>query len=104
MQLAACQVIGSIGGSMFGPAAVALLSENVSSRRQSTAMGIYGGCEDVGMIIGSALGGVLWSALGPTPTFLLVGTSSAFLGAVIAFAFLRKPLSKRTEMETTLNF
>jgi MFS transporter, PPP family, 3-phenylpropionic acid transporter len=93
-QLAASQVIGSIGGAMFGPAAVALLSENMPPHRQSTAMGIYGGCEDVGVIAGSALGGIVWSALGPTPTFLLIGTAPAVLGAIITFAVLKNPGSK----------
>jgi PPP family 3-phenylpropionic acid transporter len=93
-QLAASQVIGSIGGAMFSPAAVALLSENVPPQRQSTAMGIYGGCEDAGMIAGSALGGLVWSALGPTPTFLLIGTTSAVLGAIISFAVLKNPVPK----------
>jgi MFS family permease len=88
-QLAVAQVVGSAGGSMFGPAAVALLSENVPLRRQSTAMGIYGGCEDIGIIIGSAAGGAVWSTLGPTPTFLLVGTVPAALGAIICFAMLK---------------
>ncbi len=89
LQLAVCQVIGSLGTSMYNPAAVALLSQNVSSRRQSTAMGIYGGSENIGLIIGSALGGVLWSALGPTPTFLIVGTLSASLGSAMSFFFLK---------------
>jgi len=89
-QLALCQVIGSIGNSLYNPAAVALLSENVSSHRQSTAMGIFGGFEDTGLIIGTALGGLLWSALGPTPTFLIAGTVPACVGAAMSFVFLKK--------------
>jgi MFS family permease len=97
--LAAYQVLGSLGGSMFGPAAVALLSENVPSGRQNTAMGIYGGSEDAGMIIGSALGGLLWSSLGPTSTFLIAGTAAAFLGSVISILFLKKPIPRSAGSE-----
>ncbi|MBN1686894.1 MAG: MFS transporter [Spirochaetales bacterium] len=89
-QLAICQVIGSIGNAFYNPAAVALLSENVPLRRQSTAMGVFGGFEDTGLIIGSALGGLLWSHLGPAPTFLIAGTAPACLAAVITFVFLKK--------------
>jgi MFS family permease len=95
-QLAAGMIVQSAGGAMFGPAAVALLSENIAQQRQSTAMGIYGGCEDLGVIVGSAMGGVIWSTLGPTPTFLIIGTSSAVIGAILAAALLRDPVRSRT--------
>ena len=89
LQLAASQVIASIGGSMFSPAAVALLSENVSLHKQSTAMGIYGGCEDIGVIVGSALSGVIWSIIEPRFTFLIVGALPGVIGAVICYAMLK---------------
>ena len=89
LQLALCQIAGGVGNSFYGPAAVALLSQNVSSHRQSTAMGLYGSCEDAGLIIGSALGGLLWTALGPTLTFLFVGTASACLGSAMSFFLLK---------------
>ena len=89
LQLAASQVVASIGGSMFSPAAVALLSENVSLHKQSTAMGIYGGCEDIGVIVGSALSGVIWSIIEPRFTFLIVGALSGVIGAVICYAMLK---------------
>jgi MFS family permease len=88
-QLAIGVVIQSTGGAMFSPAASALLSENIPLRRQNTAMGIYGACEDVGMIIGSALGGLVWSAFGPMPTFLILGTGPATVGAVMSAVLLR---------------
>jgi MFS family permease len=88
-QIAAGLVIGSTGGAMFGPAAVTLLSEHIAQRRQSTAMGIYGGCEDAGVILGSAMGGLVWSAFGPEWTFLIMGSLSATVGAAIAFLLLK---------------
>ena len=87
--LMAATVIQSIGGAMFSPAAVALLSETVPSNWQNTAMGIYGGCEDIGVVAGSALGGFAWSSLGSQSTFLLVGTTSAVLAAIASFVFLK---------------
>jgi MFS transporter, PPP family, 3-phenylpropionic acid transporter len=89
IQIAIGCVIQGTGGAMFSPAAVALLSENVPPLRQNTAMGIYGAFEDAGVIIGSALGGVIWSAFGPAPTFLILGTGVAVLGALMSFTLLR---------------
>ena len=85
----AAVVAQSVGTAIFGPAAVALLSETVPSNWQNTAMGIYGGCEDIGVVAGSALGGLVWSSLGPQSAFLLAGMTPAILGAVAVFVLLR---------------
>jgi PPP family 3-phenylpropionic acid transporter len=100
-QIAVGCVIQGTGGAMFGPAAVALLSENVPSQRQSTAMGIYGAFEDAGVIIGSALGGVIWSAFGPAPTFFILGTGAAILGVIMSFTLLRRPVVKTRSLTGT---
>jgi MFS family permease len=81
-------IINSIGGALFSPAAVALLSDTVPLHWQSTAMGIYGACEDIGSMIGSGLAGVLWVSSGPPSTFLL-GAIAAVIGAVICLGFLK---------------
>ncbi len=86
---------------MFSPAAVALLSENVPRHRQNTTMGVYGGCEDLGMIIGSALGGLVWSLLGPAPTFLFVGAIPAVAGALAAVTLLKKMAFPQAERKST---
>ncbi len=87
-------IIRGIGMSMFGPAALALLSDSVPFQRQSTAMGVYGGVgEDTGVIAGSALGGFVWSAWGPRATFLM-GTVASSLGAVICLGWVRDKVSK----------
>jgi MFS family permease len=91
-QIAAGMIVQATGGAMFGPAAIALLSETIPHQRQSTAMGIYGGCEDLGVIMGLALGGIVWGALGPAATFLIMGTASATLGALLALVLLSDPL------------
>ena len=79
----------SIGGAIFSPAAVALLSDTVPSYWQNTAMGIYGGCEDIGVVVGSAVGGLVWSSLGPKAAFLLVGMTASILGAIVALILLK---------------
>jgi MFS family permease len=88
--LIAAIVVQSIGNAVFNPAAVSLLSDTVPRNWQNTAMGIYGGCEDTGVVAGSALGGFIWSAVGPHATFLLVGTTASVLGAMVTLVFLRK--------------
>ena len=81
--------VQAVGGAMFGPAAVSLLSEVVPASRQNTAMGIYGGCEDAGVIVGSALGGFAWAGLGPLGTFVIVGATSAAVGALLCLVLMR---------------
>jgi MFS family permease len=88
-------VIGeSAGSAIFSPAAVSLLSDTMPLHWQSTAMGIYGGCEDLGMVIGSAVGGLVWSSLGSKATFLLVGTTTAVLSALVALMMLKNAPSR----------
>jgi MFS family permease len=84
-------VINSFGQAMFTPAAVALLSDIVPVHWQNTAMGVYGACEDVGYIAGSALGGVIWTAWGPPATFI-IGVIAAGLGAAICFSLIREKI------------
>jgi len=75
----------SLGLTIFSPAALGLISESVPLERQSTAMGIYGGvCENTGIIAGTSLGGFVWSAWGPSATFLM-GTTATSVGVLICF-------------------
>jgi len=89
-------VINSFGQAMFGPAAVALLSGRVPFHRQNTAMGVYGACEDAGMIIGSALSGVVWTAWGPPATFL-IGAISSGLGSIICVTLISEKIRKKSD-------
>ena len=82
-------ILQTIGTTLFGPGAVALLSETVPQHWQNTAMGIYGGFEDIGVVIGSAVGGIAWEALGSQTTFLLIGTAPSVIGAIMIFTLLR---------------
>jgi len=86
-------IINGLGLVIFTPAALGLLSESVPVSQQSTAMGIYGGmCENAGIIAGSALGGFVWSGLGPQSTFLMCSIAAG-LGLVICLVLVRsRPL------------
>jgi len=90
-------VIHSLGMAMFSPAALSLLSNSVPLQRQNTAMGLYGVCEIIGAIIGSALGGFVWSGWGPQVTFLM-GTVAATLGAVICFGLAGEKAGTRVQI------
>lgn len=85
--------IRSLGAAMFSPAALGLLSGSVPRQRQSTAMGFYGVSEIIGIIVGSALGGFIWSAWGPRVTFLM-GTVASGLAAAICFGLVRDKVSQ----------
>jgi MFS family permease len=87
-------ILEGAGMGMFSPAALGLLSDSVPLHRQSTAMGFYGGvCENIGIIGGSALGGVIWDALGPRQTFL-TGALASGLGAIVCLALVKKAPSR----------
>jgi len=78
-------IVGSCGLAIFSPAALGLLSDSIPLHRQGTAMGVYGGvCENTGIIAGSALGGFVWGAWGPRPTFLMA-TAASILGVFFCF-------------------
>jgi len=87
-------VIGSLSFAMYTPAAVALLSNTVPAYWQSTAMGIYGAAEDIGIILGSGAGGFVWNARGPTAVYLM-GGAACVAGAIICLAFIRGKVVKK---------
>ena len=58
------------------------ISESVPSHRQGIAMGVYGVFEDVGAMIGPAIGGFLWVSWGPKSPFLAAGLISV-IGAIL---------------------
>jgi MFS family permease len=85
----AALIVQSIGQAIFGPAAVALLSETVPQNWQGTAMGVYGGFEDLGVVIGAALAGVVWENLGAQNAFLILGAAPPALAALMALVLLK---------------
>jgi PPP family 3-phenylpropionic acid transporter len=82
-------ITSGLGMATFSPAALGMIAEVVSSRRQGTAMGIYGAFgENIGIIAGSSLGGFMWSAWGPQFTFL-TGAIAAALGFAICLSLIK---------------
>jgi len=82
-------ILQGLGIATFSPAALGLLSDSVPLQRQSTVMGLYGGvCENTGVIAGSALGGIVWTAFGPRITFL-TGAIASGLGAVLCLTLVK---------------
>jgi MFS family permease len=86
-------VINSIGTAMFSPSSVALLSNTMPAYWQSTAMGVYGAAEDLGFILGSAVGGFAWASWGPSSTFL-ISSGAAILGAIICASLVREKIGR----------
>jgi PPP family 3-phenylpropionic acid transporter len=93
-------IICNIGFAMFSPSAIALLSNNVPAYWQGTAMGIYGATEDMGIIIGSGVGGFVWTAGGPTAIYLM-GSAAGVAGALICLGFIRDRAVKKAGDEKT---
>jgi len=82
-------ITSGLGMATFSPAALGMIAEVVSSRRQGTAMGIYGAFgENIGIIAGSSFGGFIWSAWGPQFTFL-IGAIAAALGFAICLSLVK---------------
>ena len=82
-------IVLSIGNACFSPSAVSLLSDTVPRHWQNTAMGIYGGCEDIGVVIGSALGGIIWDRINPGAAFLLAGAVPSLVAVLVLIPLLK---------------
>ncbi|MCA1647934.1 MAG: MFS transporter [Chloroflexi bacterium] len=67
--LALLSVVMATGNAIGNPARQALIADIAPSGRQGLAMGIYGVAEDVGLLIGPLLGGLLWDRAGPPIAF-----------------------------------
>jgi MFS transporter, DHA1 family, multidrug resistance protein len=71
------------------PVAVALLSDVTPSRVRGRVMGLYGSLEDIGIAIGPALAGLVWSISGIGSAFLVMAAMNVG-GLVVAAALLRE--------------
>jgi MFS family permease len=87
--MAVFAILLGLGVATFSSVSLSLLSHKVSFQRQSTIMGLYGAFgENVGTMIGAALGGFVWSAWGPQATFL-IGSIACIPGILICLVFLK---------------
>lgn len=80
--------IRSFASPLFTVPGLALISDTLPARRQGAGMGLYGLSEDVGLMIGSAAGGFLWTSFGYKAPFLL-GTASAAAGMLVVLVLLK---------------
>jgi MFS family permease len=67
--------------------AKALVSELAPATRKATVIGLHATLLGIGLFPASLVGGLLWSALGPSATFIF-GGSMTLLSAVILILFL----------------
>lgn len=80
--LLASVILFGMSGSLILPTGVALLSENVPLKQRGTAIGLFGLLEDLGWMIGTAVGGSLWDWGGPSSPFYLAA-SVATAGSIV---------------------
>jgi len=87
-------VFFSLGTALFRPTSMAIISEKIPQNLIGTAMGFYGLMEDVGLIVGSAVGGILWASWGEEWPFLFA--SIAGVVGMFIFIAVRRILSRIT--------
>ena len=91
-------ILNGAGMAAFSPAALSMFSDSVPRHRQNTAMGFYGGiCENVGILGGSALGGVIWESLGYQYTFY-TGAIACGLAALTCCVLIKRPKPDATAL------
>jgi MFS transporter, PPP family, 3-phenylpropionic acid transporter len=82
-------ILGGLGTAAFTPAALGMVSDSVPANRQSTAMGFYGAFgENIGIIAGGSLSGFIWSAWGPSYTFI-VSSGVIALGILVCTVLVK---------------
>jgi MFS family permease len=73
MMLLVTVILFALGSAIYLPLGTAILSQSIPVFWTGTAMGIYGFMEDVGWMIGPAIGGVLWVSWSQHAPFLFAG-------------------------------
>jgi MFS family permease len=93
-------IVNSFARPLFSIAALTLISDTLSKRRQGAGMGLYGLSEDIGLMIGSGLGGFVWAEFGYKMTFLM--GSAAAISGILVVLFLLKYIKPRVQAERAL--
>jgi MFS family permease len=82
-------ILNGLGAAAFTPAALGMVSDTVPVNWQGTAMGFYGAFgENIGIIAGGSLSGFIWSAWGPSYTFLV--SSGVIASGIVVCTLLIK--------------
>ncbi len=100
--LIGCVLLFAGGSAIYFPAITAILSHSVPVSWTGTAMGIFGFMEDLGWMIGPAIGGILWVSLSKSSTFWVSGLA-VFAAIPLAYYVKNKianPPMMREAVET----
>lgn len=81
------------GSAIYFPAVTAILAHSVPMSWTGTAMGIFGFMEDIGWMLGPAIGGMLWVSVSKPSTFYFSGL--AVLVAIPLAYLMKKHLAKQ---------
>jgi MFS family permease len=74
---------------------LSLVPDVTPKRMYGTVVGIYGSCEDLGIIMGPLVYGLVWSAIGPVYIFV-AGSITQMFAAALVFAIRRQRSSNRS--------
>jgi MFS family permease len=85
-------IVFSLGSAIYLPTGTAILSESIPVYWTGTAMGIYGLMEDVGWMIGPAIGGVLWESISQPAAFFFA-SFIALMGIPLVLLLWRRKTS-----------
>ncbi len=88
--LVACALFLSLGFAAVVPAAVALVSDMTPPGRQGRMIGIYGACEDLGIMLGPLMCGFLWDAWSPRAAFMACAGLAALGIPVLLWMWQRR--------------
>lgn len=91
--LAVLSVVGAVGNAAANPARQVMLSDIVPPGRHGLTFGVYGIAEDVGLLVGPLLGGILWDLVSPVAAFATF--AGVYLAAVLC-AWVALPETRRT--------
>jgi MFS family permease len=69
-------ILYALATSIYFPVSASILSDKIPADRSGTAMGTLGLMEDVGLIFGTAVGGILWGSWSIRGPFLFAAVLS----------------------------
>jgi MFS family permease len=81
-----------VSTSFITPLALSLLTASVPRKLLGRTMGIYGAIEDVGLIISSSAGSIIWGLYGEQYSFILIGLIFAFVSGVFRISIRKRNL------------
>ncbi len=94
-QALAFMLLGSVGQAACRPSIEAMVSGASLPEERGSIMGLYGTCEDMGGILGPAVGSVMWGLGGAQATFMACGCLIG-AGSLLALFAIRPQLQNAT--------